>query len=82
MEVEVQVVGGASVEMVSKWCGGGGGVQVHTPELGLPPLDAPVPDSWTTIEDDFVLIYAVHQVRGAGWPGVAGWPGGCGHMAM
>jgi len=35
--------------------------QVHTPELGLPPLDAPVPDSWTTIEDDFVLIYAVHQ---------------------
>ena len=38
--------------------------QVHTPDLGLPDLDQPVPESWTTVEDDFVLIYAVHQVGG------------------
>ena len=36
--------------------------QVHTPDLGLPGLDESVPESWTTLEDDFVLIYAVHQV--------------------
>ena len=36
--------------------------QVHTPDLGLPGLEDPVPPSWTTIEDDFVLIYVVKQV--------------------
>ena len=35
---------------------------MHTPELGLPGLEDPVPPSWTTIEDDFVLIYVVKQV--------------------
>ena len=37
---------------------------MHTPDLGLPGLEDPVPPSWTTIEDDFVLIYVVKQV----WP--------------
>ena len=31
-------------------------------DLGLPGLEDPVPPSWTTIEDDFVLIYVVKQV--------------------
>ena len=35
---------------------------MHTPDLGLPGLEDPVPPSWTTIEDDFVLIYVVKQV--------------------
>merc|ERR1711953_35725 len=35
--------------------------KVHTPDLGLPGLEDPVPPSWTTIEDDFVLIYVVKQ---------------------
>ncbi|KAG8190082.1 hypothetical protein JTE90_023054 [Oedothorax gibbosus] len=28
-----------------------------------PPLEEPVPDNWTTIEDDFVLVYACHQTH-------------------
>jgi len=42
-------------------CSGEEPVRVHTPELGLPGLEDPVPPSWTTIEDDFVLIYVVKQ---------------------
>merc|ERR1719229_491463 len=42
-------------------CSGEEPARVHTPDLGLPGLEDPVPPSWTTIEDDFVLIYVVKQ---------------------
>merc|ERR1711971_1230194 len=55
------------VEESSEWptagsdCSGEEQARVHTPDLGLPGLEDPVPPSWTTIEDDFVLIYVVKQ---------------------
>ena len=30
------------------------------PEVRLPPLSSPVPDSWTTIEDEFRIAYALN----------------------
>ena len=29
-------------------------------EVRLPPLSSPVPDSWTTIEDEFRIAYALN----------------------
>ena len=30
------------------------------PEVRLPPLSSPLPDSWTTIEDEFRIAYALN----------------------
>ena len=28
----------------------------------MPSLESPVPADWITVEDDFALLYSVHQV--------------------
>merc|ERR1712172_94261 len=66
-EVEESSEDSSSFSSGSEWptagsdCSGEEQARVHTPDLGLPGLEDPVPPSWTTIEDDFVLIYVVKQ---------------------